>query len=195
MKFILDVLYIGIQDLKSVFRPLLIYFITACPYSQVVYEKTFAEKFGNNHGSAKSTIESAFVHAQTYYCHASLGTKLKIDRLGDIGFYNQKFGADDLYSRQVLAVTKQNIGTADIMVYLTGSTSTDDGILLGIAGCLGCVCDTEIGDSTSRISGWQVYKTKYWGRHSAIFYSGNLLQFSYVSTQVELRMVYFPTLK
>ena len=102
--------------------------------------------------------------------------------MGDIGFYNQKFGADDLYSRQVLAVTKQNIGTADIMVYLTGSTSTDDGTLLGIAGCLGCVCDTEIGDSTARISGWQVYKMKYWGRHSAIFYPGNLLQFSYVST-------------
>ena len=99
--------------------------------------------------------------------------------MGDIGFYNQMFGADDLYSRQVLAVTKQNIGTADIMVYLTGSTSTDDGILLGIAGCLGCVCDTEIGGSSPR--NWQVYKGPNWGRHNANWWKGDLLQFSYVS--------------
>ena len=51
------------------------------------------------HGSAKVAAESALVHVQTYYCHASLGTKLKVERVGDILFANTKFGTPDVDSR------------------------------------------------------------------------------------------------
>ena len=93
---------------------------------------------------------------------------------------DDSFGTHELYSSKVLGITKQNIETADLMVYINGeSDCSNGGCLLGIAGCLGCVCDTEIGDSSSR--NWQVYKPQYWGRHNANWWTGNLLNFAYVS--------------
>ena len=137
------------------------------------------EKFDGSHNDAKSTIESAFVHVQTYYCHMSLGAQLKLDRIGDIMHINDSFPTHELYSSKVLAITNQNIGTADLMVYINGASS---GGILGVAGCLGCVCDIEIGDSLSR--NWQVYKIQYWGRHNANYWTGNSLELAYVSSSV-----------
>ena len=91
------------------------------------------EKFSGSHIDAKSTIESAFVHVQTYYCHMSLGALLKLDRIGDIMHINDSFPTHELYSSKVLAITNQNIGTADLMVYINGkSRCTSNGCLLGI---------------------------------------------------------------
>ena len=96
---------------------------------------------------------------------------------------DDSFATNELYTSKVLGITKQYIGsagaepTADLMVYVNGENG--GGGLLGIAGCLGCVCDVEIGDSSSR--NWQVYKPQYWGRHNANFWTGNLLNFAYVS--------------
>ena len=135
------------------------------------------------HGSAKYKIEAAFVHVQTYYCHASLGAKLKIERIGDIEHIDDSFGVHELYSSRILGITKQKIGMADLMVYVNGySECSNGGCLLGIAGCLGCVCDTEIGDSSvsGMLGSWKVYKSQYWGRHNANWYRGDLLQFAYV---------------
>ena len=93
---------------------------------------------------------------------------------------DDSFGTHELYSSKVLAITKQNIGNADLMVYISGvSHCGENGCLLGLAGCLGCVCDTEIGDSSSR--NWQVDKEQYWGRHNVNWWDGDLLQFAYVS--------------
>ena len=90
------------------------------------------------------------------------------------------FGTHELDSSKVLAITKQNIGSADLMVYISGTSECNEfGCLLGYAGCIGCVCDTEIGDSSSR--NWQVGKYPNWGRHNANWWKGDLLQFSYVS--------------
>ena len=55
-----------------------------------------------------------------------------------------------------------------------------------IAGCLGCVCDTEIGDNPVQfmhgaLGMWQVYKTQYWGRHNANYWTGSLPTFGRVS--------------
>ena len=56
-----------------------------------------------------------------------------------------------------------------------------------IAGCLGCVCDMEIGDSppqfNNALGNWQVYKTPYWGRHNANWWTGNLPTFGRVSLE------------
>ena len=91
------------------------------------------EKFSGSHIDAKSTIESAFVHVQTYYCHLSLGTQLQVDRIGDIMHIDDNFPTHELYSSKVLAYTKQIIGTADLMVYINGeSICQSNGCLLGI---------------------------------------------------------------
>merc|ERR1719242_337872 len=148
---------------------------------KVAYDKTFLGKFSGSHDNAKSKIEAAFVHVQTYYCHSSLGAKLKLDRIGDIMHIDDTINTEHLYSSKVLGITKKNIGTADLMVHMSGLSNSGctngGGCLLGIAGCLGCVCDKEVGDSSSR--NWRVYKPKYWGRHNANYYRGNLLQYAY----------------
>ena len=102
---------------------------------------------------------------------------------------DDSFGVHELDSSKVLGITKQNIGTADLMVYLSGESSCNNkGCLLGLAGCLGCVCDTEIGDSSSR--NWQVLKGHNWGRHNANWWTGDLLNFAYVSLNIQLDFIF-----
>merc|ERR1719510_264973 len=148
---------------------------------KVAYDNTFLGKFSGSHANAKSKIEAAFVHVQTYYCHSSLGAKLKLDRIGDIMHIDDTINTEHLYSSKVLGLTKKHVGPADLMVHMSGLSNAGctngGGCLLGIAGCLGCVCDKEVGDSSSR--SWRVYKPKYWGRHNANYYRGNLLQYAY----------------
>ena len=60
---------------------------------------------------------------------------------------------------------------------------------MGIAGCLGCVCDKEVGEVSSSRN-WFVAKWKPWGRHNANYYRGNLLQFSAVSERALLLMLF-----
>ena len=136
-----------------------------------------------DHHVAKYKIEAAFTHVQTLYCHASLGAKIKIERIGDIEHIDDSFTPAAINSFKLIGITKQKIGTADLMVYINGeSDCSNGGCLLGIAGCLGCVCDTEIGVSSSR--NWQVSKGPNWGRHNANWWSGDLLQFSSVSSLI-----------
>ena len=143
-----------------------------------------------DHHVAKYKIEAAFTHVQTLYCHASLGAKIKIERIGDIEHIDDSFTPAAINSFKLIGITKQKIGTADLMVYINGeSDCSNGGCLLGIAGCLGCVCDTEIGDSSSR--NWQVYKIQYWGRHNANWWRGNLLEFAYVSSSEIIYMIRF----
>merc|ERR1719510_2090627 len=129
---------------------------------KVAYDNSFLGKFSGSHDNAKSKIEAALVHVQAFYCHSSLGAKLKLDRMGDIMHIDDTIPTQNLYSSKILGITKKNIGTADLMVYMSGTTrSNNRGTLLGIAGCLGCVCDKEVGDSSSR--SWRILKTQYWG--------------------------------
>ena len=91
---------------------------------QVAYDKTFLGKFSGSHDNAKSKIEAAFVHVQTYYCHSSLGAKLKLDRIGDIMHIDDTINTEHLYSSKVLGMTKKNVGTADLMVYMSGLSNS-----------------------------------------------------------------------
>ena len=134
--------------------------------------------FEGHHSLAKQKINSALVHVQTYYCHASLGAQIKIERIGDIVHIDKSFPPEDI--DWALKITKQIIGTADLVVYVNGHFNE----FIGLAGCIGCVCDTEIGwidpykSGTSR--SWEVYKYDRWGRHCGNFYGGDLLDFAYV---------------
>ena len=54
--------------------------------SQVFYDKSLKAKLGS-HKAVKSFYDSAHVHLQASYCHVSLGTKIKLERLGDLSLY------------------------------------------------------------------------------------------------------------
>ena len=59
--------------------------------SQVFYDKSLKTKLGS-HKAVKSFYDSAHVHLQASYCHVSLGTKIKLERLGEVSEYRPKNG-------------------------------------------------------------------------------------------------------
>merc|ERR1712141_3726 len=65
---------------------------------KVGYENDLLGKFSGSHDDAKSYIESTFVHVQTYYCHSTWVSKIKLERIGEIIHINQSFGGHELYS-------------------------------------------------------------------------------------------------
>ena len=54
--------------------------------SQVFYDKSLKTKLGS-HKAVKSFYDSAHVHLQASFCHVSLGTKIKLERLGEVSLY------------------------------------------------------------------------------------------------------------
>ena len=59
--------------------------------SQVFYDKSLKTKLGS-HKAVKSFYDSAHVHLQAAFCHVSLGTKIKLERLGEVSEYKPKNG-------------------------------------------------------------------------------------------------------
>ena len=54
--------------------------------SQVFYDKSLKAKLGS-HKAVKSFYDSAHLHLQASFCHVSLGTKIKLERLGEVSSY------------------------------------------------------------------------------------------------------------
>ena len=78
---------------------------------------------------------SAAPHLQARYCHASLGTKVRIERVGNFKHYAKTLnaGSDTIGLDSVKADTKNDIGDADLMTYMayqdtTGLRSWTNGI-------------------------------------------------------------------
>ena len=60
---------------------------------------------------------SAAPHLQARYCHASLGVKIRIERIGNLKHYAKTInaGSDSIGLDSVRADTKNDIGDADLM--------------------------------------------------------------------------------
>ena len=74
----------------------------------------------------KSYYDSAHVHLQASYCHSSLGSKIKIERVGDLSFFKVKeqISASPKGTLAVSDFTLNNIGNADLIIYLTDNDNT-----------------------------------------------------------------------
>ena len=55
---------------------------------QILYNYDLANRLGGK-SNAKKKIRSAMTHVQTYYCHASLGTKVKIQQAENMAYYHE----------------------------------------------------------------------------------------------------------
>ena len=62
------------------------------------------------------------VHVQTGYCHNSLGTQMIIERLGDFQYIDQELQVCDIGKLE--SNTEENIGDANLMVYLVSKVGT-----------------------------------------------------------------------
>ena len=71
-----------------------------------------------------SNFIAAHVHMQARYCHSSLGTKIRIDRLGGLKYLSNSrapsLTAQSMTSHKnaLKRFTKSHIGGADLMVYI-----------------------------------------------------------------------------
>ena len=122
-------------------------FCTAKPIYQefqVAYDKVILEKYENSKQKLENILESMLVHVQTGYCHNSLGSQMIIERLGDFQYIDQELQVCDLGKLE--SNTEENIGDADLMVYLVSKVGTKPKWCRGFIGLaeMGSVCLDEI---------------------------------------------------
>ena len=91
---------------------------------QVAFHNSIWKKLGRSKSIVTAKFNAAHVHTQARYCHSSLGTKIKIERLGSLEYlpnYRAPYlTADNMKSHKkaLRNFTKSHIGVADLMVYL-----------------------------------------------------------------------------
>ena len=86
---------------------------------------------------SKAAVENywnaAAPHLQARYCHSTLGTKIKIERIGNFKHYAGKtITASGANLQKMFADTVADIGTADLVAYMCHNTSSLYGTI-GIA--------------------------------------------------------------
>ena len=102
-------------------------------YSQVVYDKSILAKLGSK-DKVIAYWNAAAPHIQARYCHASLGTKIKFERIGNFEYLDQKIVASSAGLEAVKPHAPKVIGSADLVVYMANDESSLWGTI-GIAWC------------------------------------------------------------
>merc|ERR1712038_1309267 len=86
---------------------------------KVGYDNSILGKLGSA-AAVESYWNSAAPHLQARYCHASLGVKVRIERIGNFKHYAKTLnaGSDSIGLDSVKADTRNDIGDADLMPYM-----------------------------------------------------------------------------
>jgi len=100
---------------------------------QVVYDKSILAKLGSK-DKVIAYWNAAAPHIQARYCHASLGTKIKFERIGNFEYLDQKIVASSAGLEAVKPNAPKVIGSADLVVYMANDESSLWGTI-GIAWC------------------------------------------------------------
>lgn len=82
------------------------------------YDDGFRTKVGGD-AEAKAYIEATLPHVQVSYCHASLGTKIVVQRIGDIKYYSgRSLQATGEKLQEMWDTTAAELQGADLMMYM-----------------------------------------------------------------------------
>jgi len=103
---------------------------------RVGYDKRFRDKTGGKSGAEKY-IKDTLVHVQAYFCHESLGTRIKVTLLS-MPYYPDKEILATVESITAMGpTTKNDLGSADLMVYMgyKGTKESSIGIAYGGSVC------------------------------------------------------------
>merc|ERR1712038_1212110 len=85
---------------------------------RVGYDDGFLAKVGGA-AAAENYIKSTMPHIQASYCHKSLGTKIHVQRIGDIKHYSGRtLTATEAKLVEMWDTTTTDLNGADLMVYL-----------------------------------------------------------------------------
>ena len=104
----------------------------------MVYDKSILAKLGSK-DKVISYWNAAAPHIQARYCHASLGTKIKFERIGNFEYLDQKIVAHGDQLKKLFPHVPKVIGSADLVVYMANDETSLYGII-GIAWCPS-ICD------------------------------------------------------
>ena len=86
-------------------------------YIQVVYDRSIKEKLGGE-DAVIAYWNAAEPHLQAKFCHNSLGTKIKAERVSAFEYFNEKIVASQSGLNTVMDNAKSVIGNADLVVYM-----------------------------------------------------------------------------
>merc|ERR1719400_2177245 len=81
---------------------------------KIGYDNSILQKLGSA-AAVESYWNSAAPHLQARYCHASLGTKIRIERIGNFKHYAKIIRASGAGLDSVRADTRNDLGDADLM--------------------------------------------------------------------------------
>ena len=130
-------------------------------YSQVVYDKSILAKLGSK-DKVIAYWNAAAPHIQARYCHASLGTKIKFERIGNFEYLDKKIVASGNDLNTVKPHAPKVIGSADLVVYMANDESSLWGTI-GIAWCpVICAHSSQNAWKTS-INEWRPDSVSYGG--------------------------------
>ena len=76
---------------------------------QVAWDKRFRDKTGGTDSKAMTYMHAALVHVQAYYCHASLGSRIKIDWKYYWYYPNKSFLATSHTLNSLYSTTKSDL--------------------------------------------------------------------------------------
>ena len=119
------------------------------------YGDAILAKLGS-HLAVEAYWNAAQPHLQARYCHVSLGTKIKIERIGNFKHYKGKiFTAtnENLNSAMATKITFKDIGEADMIAFLGYDSKNED--FKGLANSGACQpCDAHV-CTKKTITEWQ----------------------------------------
>ena len=105
----------------------------------MAYDENTLEELGSQ-ANILEYWNSAAPHLQARFCHTSLGTKIKIERIGNLELFPYKIGGVGAWQEAMWDFTVQILEPADLVVYIScveGAPGCGGG---GGFGYLGAVC-------------------------------------------------------
>ena len=137
---------------------------------QVVYDKSIREKLGTKNAVIAYWNDAA-PHLQARYCHVTLGTKIKVERIGNFKHYSGKtLTASDPNLKRMYSTTAKDLGSADLIAYMCHDTSS-------LYGTVGIAYKSQVcGHSNSNkykqsINEWRTTSVAYGGVSQIRYFS------------------------
>ena len=82
------------------------------------YDDSILKKLGSA-AKVRAYWYAAAPHLQARYCHSTLGTKIKVERIGNFKHYAGKtLTASDKSLQKMYSTTAKDLGSADLMTYI-----------------------------------------------------------------------------
>ena len=110
---------------------------------------------------------AAAPHLQAHYCHGTLGTQIKVERIGNFAYFNKKIVATRQGLDTVRSHARQVIGSADLVVYMANDEASLWGTV-GIAWNPVICASSAANDQKTSINEW---------RPQSVSFAGVIIQF------------------